>query len=45
MTRSIVVESRRKSLANLQKAWPEATLIDVTSKGPEPWIRKTVSEL
>eukprot|EP00456_Euglypha_rotunda_P007808 TRINITY_DN1143_c0_g1_i3.p1 TRINITY_DN1143_c0_g1~~TRINITY_DN1143_c0_g1_i3.p1 ORF type:complete len:189 (+),score=29.10 TRINITY_DN1143_c0_g1_i3:13-579(+) len=39
MTRSIVVESRRKSLANLQKAWPEATLIDVTSKGPEPWVR------
>jgi hypothetical protein len=38
-TRSIVVDSRRKSVATLQKAWPGATLVDVTSKGTEPWVR------
>lgn len=36
---AIVVESRRKALTTIQKAWPRATVIDVTSKGPEPWVR------
>lgn len=36
---SIVVESRRKKLASLQKLWPGAVILDVTSKGPEPWMR------
>ena len=36
---SIVVESRRKKLATVQKNWPGATIIDVTSKGIEPWVR------
>jgi hypothetical protein len=36
---AIVIESRRKSPATITKAWPSATVIDVTSKGPEPWVR------
>lgn len=35
----IVVESRRRKLATIKKAWPEASVIDVTSKGEEPWVR------
>jgi hypothetical protein len=36
---SIVVESRRKKLATLEKLWPGALILDVTSKGDEPWVR------
>ena len=36
---SIAVESRRQKLANVQKRWPVATVVDVTSRGPEPWVR------
>lgn len=36
---SIVIESRRKKLASVQKLRPGATIIDVTSKGAEPWVR------
>jgi len=35
----VVVESRRKKLASLEKRWLGAAIIDVTSKGPEPWVR------
>ena len=35
----VVVESRRKKLANLERLWPGALIVDVTSKGPEPWGR------
>lgn len=35
----IVVESRRKKPETLAKLWPGAALIDVTSKGPHPWVR------
>jgi hypothetical protein len=34
-----VVESRRKKPATLQKAYPGALVLDLTSKGPEPWVR------
>lgn len=33
------VDSRRKSLATLEHAHPGARFIDVTSRGPEPWVR------
>ena len=36
---TITVESRRKKLASVEKLWPGATIIDVTSKGVEPWVR------
>jgi len=36
---TITVESRRKKLATLEKLWPGATIIDVTSKGIEPWVQ------
>jgi hypothetical protein len=36
---SIAVESRRKKLASVEKLWPGAAIIDLTSKGPEPWVR------
>jgi len=36
---TIAVESRRKKLASVEKLWPAATIIDVTSKGIEPWVR------
>lgn len=36
----IIVESRRKKLETIQKTYPNASpIIDVTSKGPEPWVR------
>ena len=39
MALPIVVESRRKQPATLAKLWPGALVADVTSKGPEPWVR------
>ena len=35
----VVVESRRKKLASIEKLWPGSTILDVTSKGVEPWVR------
>ena len=35
----IIVESRRKKPETIQKAYPGAIIIDVTSKGPEPWVQ------
>ena len=35
----IYVESKKKSLKTIQKQYPNATIIDVTSKGEEPWIK------
>lgn len=35
----VVVESRRKKSATLAKTWPGALVVDVTSKGEEPWVR------
>ena len=35
----IVVESRRKKPATIAKAWPDALVVDVTSKGEELWVR------
>lgn len=33
------LDSRRKSGATLARLHPGATVIDVTSRGPEPWVR------
>ncbi len=33
------LDSRRKSATTLARAHPGATFIDVTSRGPEPWVR------
>ena len=33
------VRSRRCSLSRLKDTFPEATILDVTSKGPDPWVR------
>ncbi len=38
-TVSIIIESRRRKLANVEKDWPKAVILDVTSRGPEPWVR------
>ncbi|MBD2182699.1 hypothetical protein H6S82_19945 [Planktothrix sp. FACHB-1355] len=35
----VIVKSRRTSIDNLRKHYGEATIIDVTSRGSEPWIR------
>src|SRR5437763_97057 len=35
----VVVESRRKKLATIERRWPGALLLDVTSRGPEPWVK------
>ena len=34
---SIIIESRRKKATNLQKNYPDALILDVTSKGELPW--------
>lgn len=36
---NIVVESRRKKRETLEELHRGAALLDVTSKGPEPWVR------
>jgi hypothetical protein len=36
---SVAVESRRKKIASIEKLWPGASILDVTSKGSEPWVR------
>jgi len=36
---SITVESRRKKRTTIEKSWPGALILDVTSKGEEPWVR------
>src|SRR5947209_17008186 len=35
----IVVESHRKKRATIEKAYPGALILDVTSRGDEPWVR------
>jgi hypothetical protein len=35
----VVVESRRKKLATIEQRWPKSLVLDVTSRGPRPWIR------
>ncbi|MEY9862550.1 hypothetical protein ABH935_008198 [Catenulispora sp. GAS73] len=35
----IHIASRRRSAASLATAHPGARIIDVTSKGPQPWVR------
>lgn len=35
----IYVESKRKSLATIRSLHPNAVIIDVTSRGEEPWVR------
>jgi hypothetical protein len=35
----IAVESRRKKLLTIERVWPGSLVCDVTSKGPEPWVR------
>jgi hypothetical protein len=36
---TIVVASRRRSSASVEAAHPGATVLDVTSRGSEPWVR------
>jgi hypothetical protein len=35
----IIVDSRRKKQVTIEKAWPGALVLDVTSRGEEPWVR------
>lgn len=35
----IEIASRRRSAASLAAAYPDATIIDVTSRAPQPWVR------
>jgi hypothetical protein len=36
---SIVVQSRRRRLSNIQADFPDAIILDVTSKGETPWVK------
>lgn len=36
---AFIIESRRKQAKSLQKKYSDARLIDVTSKGDEPWVK------
>jgi hypothetical protein len=36
---TVQVASRRRSAASLDKAYPGALIIDVTSRAAQPWIR------
>jgi len=35
----VAIESHRKKLATVERAWPGALICDVTSRGEEPWVR------
>lgn len=35
----IIIESKRKKLDTIHKAYPDTIIIDVTSKGSEPWVK------
>jgi len=35
----LIIKSRRASMEKLSKAYPDVVIIDVTSRGYEPWIR------
>lgn len=35
----IIVQNRRASLARIEQLYPGAALFDVTSRGPQPWVR------
>jgi hypothetical protein len=35
----IIVQNRRRSTGKLQQEFPEATIIDVTSQGEQPWVK------
>jgi hypothetical protein len=35
----ILIESRRKRRTTLDRSWPGCHILDVTSKGEQPWIR------
>lgn len=35
----VEVASRRRRLESVRAAFPGATVVDVTSRGPEPWVR------
>lgn len=39
MASNIFVENRRTSSATLEKRYPGVTVLDVTSKGEQPWVR------
>src|SRR6187551_975135 len=36
---AIAVAGRRRSAASIEAAHPGAIVLDVTSRGPEPWVR------
>ena len=36
---SIIIQSRRRRLVNIEKDFPSAIIIDVTSKGELPWLK------
>ena len=35
----IYIESKKKSMTTLLKKYPTAKILDVTSKGEEPWVK------
>jgi hypothetical protein len=35
----LIVKSKRASLEKLKQQFPTAVIVDVTSRGPEPWVR------
>ncbi|MEH2064479.1 MAG: hypothetical protein V7K50_19825 [Nostoc sp.] len=35
----LIIKNRRASIDNLSKVYPDAVIIDVTSRGSEPWVR------
>ena len=35
----VAIASRRRKIGNVEKDWPGAVILDVTSRGEEPWVR------
>lgn len=36
---AIFIADRRSKVATLQREYDDPAIVDVTSKGPEPWVR------
>ena len=35
----VLIRSRRTNVEKLRREWADAVVLDVTSRGPEPWVR------
>jgi hypothetical protein len=35
----LIIESKRKKIETLRQQYPDALIVDVTSRGEQPWVK------